>query len=188
MFEFRKLEIPGVILIVPQVYHDERGFFLETYKKREFAAAGIRVEFVQDNHSCSTKGTIRGLHYQLAPYGQAKLIKVLVGSVLDVAVDIRHGSPTFGRWASAVLSAQNKQMMWIPEGFAHGFLALEDGCEIFYKNSNEYHPEAMRSILWNDPAIDIDWGDIEDPILTAKDANAPTLAKAEINFVYGGEK
>ncbi len=181
-FEFQKLEIPDVILIKPKIFGDDRGFFMETYKKSDFEKIGIKKEFVQDNHSKSVKGVLRGLHYQLNPKPQGKLVRVVKGSILDVAVDIRKNSPTFGKWVSAVLSEENRHMLWVPEGFAHGFLTLEDA-EVLYKTTNEYSPELDRGILWNDEQIGIDWG-IENPILSDKDKKLPSLKDAEINFVY----
>ncbi len=185
-FEFVKLEIPEVILIKPKVFEDVRGFFMEAYKASVFAQAGINYAFVQDNHSKSKKGVLRGLHYQLEPKAQGKLVRCIKGKIWDVAVDIRRGSPTFGRWVAVELSEENKYMLWIPPGFAHGFLALED-CEIIYKCTEEYAPELDRGIIWNDPDIAISWP-IDNPILSAKDAKLPRLKDAEINFEYKSER
>jgi len=185
-FEFIRLEIPDVILIKPKVFEDERGFFLEVYKYSDFKQAGINCNFVQDNHSKSKKGTLRGLHYQLEPKAQGKLIRCIKGKIWDVAVDIRKGSPTFGKWVAVELTEENKWMLWIPSGFAHGFVALED-CEIIYKCTEEYAPELDRGIIWNDPDLAISWP-IENPILSQKDSNLPRLKDAEINFEYKGVK
>jgi len=186
-FDFRRLEIPDVVLINPKLFSDARGFFLETYKFSEFAKAGIYKPFVQDNLSFSKKGVLRGLHYQLNPSAQGKLVRVLRGTILDVAVDIRKGSPFFGRWVSEILSRKNGLMLWIPEGFAHGFLSLEDGTEVLYKNTEEYEPSLDRGIIWNDPQIGINWN-TEDPILSDKDKWHPLLKDAENNFIYGEKK
>ncbi len=185
-FEFVKLEIPEVILIKPKVFEDARGFFMEAYKASVFAQAGINYAFVQDNHSKSKKGVLRGLHYQLEPKAQGKLVRCIKGKIWDVAVDIRRGSPTFGRWVAVELSEENKYMLWIPPGFAHGFLALED-CEIIYKCTEEYAPELDRGIIWNDPDIAIPWP-TDNPILSPKDAKLPRLKDAEINFEYKSER
>jgi dTDP-4-dehydrorhamnose 3,5-epimerase len=171
-------------LIEPFVFGDERGFFMETYKKSEFEKAGIKYDFPQDNHSRSAKGVLRGLHYQLKPYEQGKLVRCVKGRIWDVAVDIRKGSPTFGKWVAVELSEENKRMLWIPPGFAHGFVALEDGTEIIYKVTKEYSPEHDRGIIWNDLTIGIEWP-IDNPILSKKDASLPTLEEAENNFIYG---
>ena len=178
-FEFERQEIKDVILIRPKVFGDNRGFFMETYKKSDFAANGITVEFNQDNHSKSTKGVLRGLHYQAAPYGQAKIIRCIKGKIFDVAVDIRPGSETFGKYVRIELSEENKCMLYIPAGFAHGFAALSDEVEIMYKTSGEYAPQADRGILWNDPDINIDWGIDFEPILSEKDQHQPKFC--EIN-------
>lgn len=168
-FEFEKQKIEDVILIKPRVFGDNRGFFMETYKKSEFFANGITVEFVQDNHSKSTKGVLRGLHYQAKPFGQAKLVRCVRGKVYDVAVDIRKNSKTFGQYVKVELSEENKNMLYIPNGFAHGFVALTDEVELVYKTSGEYAPSADRGILWNDKDINIDWEIDFQPILSGKD-------------------
>ena len=178
-FEFKKLSIPDVILVEPIVFDDERGFFLEGYKKSEFFANGIDVEFNQDNHSKSTKGVLRGLHYQLAPKAQAKLVRCIQGEIFDVAVDIRKNSPTFGKWVGEKLSAENKKMLFIPEGFAHGFVVLSETAELLYKASNEYSKEHDRGIFWNDSDIAIDWGIDFEPILSDKDKHQPLLKDIE---------
>lgn len=160
--------IPGVYLIRPQVHEDGRGFFFESYHQAKLEKAGIREVFVQDNHSRSRQNTLRGLHYQLK-YPQAKLCRVVQGEVLDVAVDIRVGSPYFGHWVSAVLSAENKQQILVPRGFAHGFLVLSETAEFLYKCSDFYNPEDEHGVLWNDPALKILWG-ISEPLISGKDA------------------
>lgn len=170
----------GVKLIEPRVFGDERGFFLESWNARSFAEAGIDAEFVQDNHSRSSAGVLRGLHYQLVR-PQGKLVRVASGRAFDVAVDIRRSSPSFGRWVGFELSAANKRMLWVPPGFAHGFLALEDGTDFLYKCTDFYAPEHDRSILWSDPEIGIEWPLAgAAPSLSAKDAAAPLLAEAEV--------
>lgn len=152
------LAIAEVILLTPRVFGDERGFFFESYNQRAFCeATGLTVEFVQDNHSRSVRGVLRGLHYQLAPRAQGKLVRVIQGAVFDVAVDIRPDSPTFGRWVGEVLSADNKRQLWIPPGFAHGFLTLTDSAEFLYKTTDYYSPEHERCIAWNDPDLAIAW-------------------------------
>ncbi len=178
-FEFKRLKIEEVILVIPKVFNDERGFFLEGYKKSEFEKNGINVEFNQDNHSKSTKGVLRGLHYQLPPKGQAKLVRCIRGKIFDVAIDIRRNSSTFGKWVGEILSEDNKNMLFIPEGFAHGFIVLSDEAELLYKASNEYSKEHDRGILWNDPDINIDWGINYTPILSEKDKNQPKLSEAK---------
>ena len=173
-FTFTHLAIPDVILIEPRVFPDERGFFMESYKYSEFSAFGIKERFVQDNHSHSTKGVLRGLHYQKAPKAQGKLVRVVVGEIFDVGVDIRKGSPTYGKWVGEVLSAENKRMLYIPAGFAHGFCVLSKEAEVLYKTTEEYAPEYDAGIIWNDPKIGIQWP-IEHPILSNKDAALPML-------------
>ena len=172
-----KLEtsLPGVCFIRPKVFEDPRGFFFESYHEAKFSDLGITGRFVQDNHSRSAKGTLRGLHYQLK-FPQAKLCRVIQGEVLDVAVDIRKGSPYFGKGVSAVLSAQNRLQIYIPKGFAHGFLVLSEAAEFLYKCDEIYHPEDEQGIIWNDPEIGIQWG-ISDPVLSNKDRQSPPLAK-----------
>ncbi len=174
-FEFVKLDIDGVVLVKPKVYGDHRGFFMETYKKSEFIANGITVEFNQDNHSKSTKGVLRGLHFQKSPYAQAKLVRCGRGRIYDVAVDIRPDSPTFGKYVKVELSEENKHMLFIPAGFAHGFVVLSDEAELLYKASGEYNAAADSGILWKDPDIGIDWGIDFDPILSEKDTTQSRL-------------
>jgi dTDP-4-dehydrorhamnose 3,5-epimerase len=164
----------GVVVIEPEVFGDARGYFLETYHRAKFAELGVRAEFVQDNHSRSAHRTLRGLHYQLR-FPQAKLCRVVAGEVLDVAVDIRIGSPTFGKWSAVVLSAENKRQIFIPRGFAHGFAVRSEAAEFIYKCDEFYHPEDEYGVAWNDPVLAIPW-EVEDPILSAKDRNYPALA------------
>jgi len=182
-FEFQKLSIPDVLLITPKVFNDRRGFFLETYKKSEFVINGVSDNFIQDNFSHSTRGTLRGLHYQIHPKAQAKLVMVFKGEVFDVAVDIRQGSPTFGQWVSVVLSEKKFQMLYIPVGFAHGFCVLSKEADFIYKVTEEYAPAYERGISWNDPSIGIECL-ISSPILSPKDIELPLLREAEYNFVY----
>ena len=167
--------IPDVLIIEPKVFGDERGFFLESYNRHAFkAATGLDVDFVQDNHSKSAKGVLRGLHYQSPPKAQGKLVRVVQGEVFDVAVDIRKGSPTFGRWAGEILSAENKKQLWIPPDFAHGFLTLSDTAEFLYKTTDYYSPEHERCIRWDDPTLGIEWPLQARPLVSAKDmAGAP---------------
>lgn len=173
-FEFEKFEIEGLMLVKPKVFGDNRGFFMETYKKSDFLKNGIEVEFVQDNHSKSCKGVLRGLHYQAAPKSQAKLVRCTKGRIYDIAVDLRKDSKTFSKWLKVELSEDNKNMLYIPEGFAHGFVVLSDVAELIYKTSTEFCPEFDRGLLWNDNTINIDWG-IDNPILSEKDKIQPTL-------------
>ena len=169
------LAIPEVLLIEPKVFGDARGFFFESFNQRAFnEATGLDVHFVQDNHSRSVRHVLRGLHYQLPPHAQGKLVRAVVGEVFDVAVDLRPDSPTLGRWAGAVLSAENKRQMWVPPGFAHGFLVLSEAAEFLYKTTDYYAPEYERSIRWEDPELGIDWPlDGALPQLSGKDAQAP---------------
>lgn len=173
----RETCLPGVLELRPKIFRDSRGFFLETYHQAKFAKLGIGNQFVQDNHSSSAKGTLRGLHYQLR-HPQAKLCRVLEGEALDVAVDIRVGSPTFGKWASVLLSAEEQNQIFIPIGFAHGFLALTDTVQFLYKCSDFYDPEDEGGILWNDPALDISWG-LAAPIVSEKDTKNPRLSEVD---------
>ncbi len=174
-------KIPGVILIEPAVLGDDRGFFLETYRKDLFEQNGLRADFIQDNHSRSSKGVLRGLHYQVAPKEQAKLVRVVKGEAFDVVLDIRAGSKTFGRWEGHVLSAENKKILFVPAGFAHGFLALEDDTEFIYKVSEVYSPSHERGILWNDPDVGISWPKPNRPyILSDKDQKFPLLKDLKV--------
>jgi dTDP-4-dehydrorhamnose 3,5-epimerase len=183
-FTFETLQIPEVRLIKPQVFGDARGFILETYKQTAFAAEGISETFVQINHSHSSAGVLRGLHYQKAPRAQAKLVTVISGAIFDVAVDIRVGSPTFGAWVGAELSGDNHYLLYIPSGFAHGFCVLSERVDVIYQATGEYSPEHERGILWNDPMIGIDWP-IQTPLLSSRDVVQPWLQDADNNFVYG---
>lgn len=173
-FRFHRLEISDLILIEPVVFGDNRGFFFEFYKRSDFLKAGITEEFVQDNHSCSLKGVLRGLHFQKEPEAQGKLIRCIKGEIFDVAVDIRRDSPTFGRWVSVILSEENKKMLYIPPGFAHGFQVLSDMAEVIYKTTKEYSPQHEAGIIWNDPQLNINWP-IKEPILSKRDMEWPSL-------------
>jgi len=178
--KFTPLAIPDVVLIEPQVFGDARGFFMETWQATRFAEAGIGATFVQDNHSGSSGGTLRGLHYQLVQT-QGKLVRVVAGEVFDVAVDLRRSSPTFGHWVGTALSAENKRLVWIPPGFAHGFYVTSDYAEFIYKCTDYYHPQSERTLLWNDPKVGVTWpipaG--SEPLLSAKDRAGLPLASAE---------
>ncbi len=174
-FEFERQKIKDVILVKPKVFGDNRGFFMESYKKSDFVKNGIDVDFVQDNHSKSSAHVLRGLHYQEAPFGQAKLVRCSRGRIYDVAVDIRKGSETFGEYVKVELSEDNKQMLYIPDGFAHGFVVLSDEAELLYKTSSEYAPQADRGLRWNDKDINIDWEIDFEPILSEKDMVQPLL-------------
>ena len=173
-------DIPGPVIIEPQIFGDDRGFFMETYQKRNFAAAGLPTDFAQDNHSGSRKGILRGLHYQLVR-PQGKLVRVVVGEVYDVAVDLRRSSAYFGRWVGVRLSVENKRIFWVPPGFGHAFYVLSDWAEFLYKATDFYAPEWERTILWNDPQIGIDWPllDGQPPLVSAKDAAGRPLNQAE---------
>lgn len=178
-FEFEKLKLDGLVLIKPRIFKDDRGFFIESYKKREFAQAGIPEDFVQDNHSKSSKGVLRGLHYQRKGAAQGKLVRCISGAMLDVGVDIRRGSPTFGKWAAVELTAENSHMLYLPPGFAHGFLVLSKTAEIMYKCTSEYSPNDEGGILWNDPEIGIEWP-VQTPLLSGRDAALPLLKDAKL--------
>lgn len=181
--EFIRTEIPDVLVIKPRVFKDARGYFMETYRSDLFAAQGLPTDFVQDNMSSSVKGTLRGLHYQLAPFAQGKLVRVLRGAVYDVAVDLRRASPTFGKWVGVILSEENRLSMFIPEGFAHGFYVLSDTAEFHYKCTRLYAPQAERGIIWNDPDLAVDWPiQGNELILSSKDAANPRFQDAEMNF------
>lgn len=173
--------IPDVKIIEPMVFEDERGFFFESYNNKKFEEGiGRKLTFVQDNHSQSSKGVLRGLHYQLPPHAQGKLVRVVKGEVFDVAVDIRKSSPTYGLWVAETLSAENKKQLWIPEGFAHGFLTLSETAEFLYKTTAFYAPAFERCIIWEDPDIDIDWSKELSPQVSIKDQDGDTLARAEV--------
>jgi dTDP-4-dehydrorhamnose 3,5-epimerase len=179
--QFTPTAIPDVVLIEPRVFQDERGFFLETFQARKYEPVGIHSPLVQDNHSGSRRGVLRGLHYQIR-CAQGKLVSVSVGEVFDVAVDLRRSSPTFGRWVGASLSAQNRLQMWIPPGFAHGFCVTADWAEICYKVTDYYNPECERTLLWNDSEIGVRWPlpDGAAPVLSPKDAQGTALSRAEL--------
>ena len=172
--------IPGLLLLEPTIHEDERGFFFESFNQKRFEdATGLNIRFVQDNHSRSVKRVLRGLHYQIRR-PQGKLLRVTAGEVFDVAVDLRRSSPTFGKFAGIVLSAENKKQLWIPEGFAHGYLVLSEAAEVLYKTTDYYTPEHERCLIWNDPDVGIDWPKDGEPILSAKDRLGLTLSKAEV--------
>lgn len=171
-------EIPEVLIIEPQVFGDDRGFFYESFNQKVWEdATGLKTRFVQDNHSRSIKGVLRGLHYQLPPAAQAKLVRCVVGEAFDVAVDIRRSSPTFGKWVGQKLSAENKRQLWIPEGFAHGFLVLSEVAEILYKTTAFYDPQTEQCIAWDDPGLGIDWPLQSAPLLSKKDAVAVRMTE-----------
>ncbi|ABW66822.1 dTDP-4-dehydrorhamnose 3,5-epimerase [Desulfosudis oleivorans] len=178
-------DITGVRIIEPDVFEDARGFFMETYQRQRYAGYGVDVDFVQDNLSFSSAGTLRGLHYQY-PFAQEKLVHVISGEIYDVAVDVRRGSPTFGRWVGTALSSANRRQFFIPKGFAHGFLVVSDTALVTYKCGDYYHPEADRTLRWDDPALIIDWG-TKTPLLSPKDAAAPSLKDIPSGYlpVYG---
>lgn len=171
--------IPDVIVFEPDVFGDDRGFFMETWRKKDFAEAGIGPDFVQDNHSKSAQGILRGLHYQI-PNPQGKLVRVISGKVFDVAIDLRRNSPTFGKWVSEIISSENKKQVWVPQGFAHGFLVMSESAEFVYKCTDYYAPQHERCIVWDDPELGIEWPKLEhDPVLSEKDANGSSFTKAE---------
>lgn len=178
--KFSATSIPDVIVVEPVVFGDDRGFFMETWQVRKFARGGIDAAFVQDNHSKSVQGTLRGLHYQMS-HPQGKLVRVLAGTVYDVAVDLRRSSPTFGRWVGETLSAENKKMLWVPPGFGHGFYVMSDTAEFFYKCTDFYAPEHERCIRWDDPSLAIDWPLVggRDPLLSEKDEGGLSFREAE---------
>lgn len=178
-FEFENTEIKGVILVKPRVFGDDRGFFLETYKKEDFEKAGIIDEFIQDNHSKSSFGVLRGLHYQKEPNAQSKIVRCTKGKIIDVAVDIRKNSPTFLKWVKVELSEENKYQLYIPKGFAHGFVALSDVVEVMYKVSGKYSPSNEGGIKWNDPDINVDWGIDFEPLLSEKDKNSKNIKETD---------
>ena len=178
-----KTKIEGLLIIDPQVFGDERGFFLETYNQEKYKEAGVEYDFVQDNLSKSAKGVLRGLHYQVNPCAQGKLIQVIQGAVLDVAVDIRFGSPTFGQYVSVELDEKNKKQFWISPGFAHGFISLADETVFSYKCTSLYRPESERGIMWNDSDLNIDWK-IKNPIVSEKDGKNKLFKDIEEDFVY----
>jgi dTDP-4-dehydrorhamnose 3,5-epimerase len=177
--EVVKTAIPDILLIKPSVFNDTRGFFMESFNQLKWSeATRLDTYFVQDNHSCSARGVVRGFHCQMENV-QAKLVRVVVGSIFDVALDLRKSSPTFGQYVSAVLSAENRHQLWIPEGFSHAFMALEDNSEVIYKTTNYYHPESEQSIKWDDPNIDVQWPDPGAPVLSDKDSSAILFSEAK---------
>lgn len=180
---FEPQSIPEVILVKPRIFKDDRGFFSEAYKQSLYQANGIAKTFVQDNRSRSSFGTLRGLHYQLNPKAQGKLVSVVRGEILDVAVDIRKGSPSFGKWVGAILNEENQHQLYVPAGFAHGFAVLTEVADLAYKTTAEYSAEHARGILWNDPALAINW-QIETPLLSEKDQKQPLLKDSDNNFAF----
>ena len=177
-FTFKQLNIPDVVLVQSKSFSDDRGFFFESFKESEFLSGGIDKKFVQDNFSHSIRGVIRGLHFQKTPKAQAKLVSVLKGEIFDVAVDIRKNSPTYGKWVSEILSENNHKLLYIPEGFAHGFCVLSEEADVLYKVSNEYSPENEHGIIWNDPKLNIDWP-ISKPIVSSNDSKLPLFENLE---------
>ncbi len=184
-FTVQRLAISDVVLVTTRAFADARGFFMEAFKGSEFSALGLPDHFVQDNHSYSRQGVLRGLHYQLEPAAQGKFVMAARGEVFDVAVDLRRGSPTYGKWVGATLSDVNHAMLWVPQGFAHGFYVMSEEAYVVYKVTHEYAPDLDRGIRWNDPDIGVSWPGTA-PVLSEKDARAPLLREAEINFRYEG--
>jgi dTDP-4-dehydrorhamnose 3,5-epimerase len=182
-FQFTRLELPDVILIEPQVFPDPRGFFMETYKHSDFRAQGINEVFIQGNHSRSSQGVLRGLHYQKQPKGQGKLVRTVAGEIYDVVVDIRKGSPNYAKWVGVSLSSENKAMLYVPPGFAHGFCVTSDVAEILYMATEEYAPAFEAGVIWDDAEININWP-IRNPSLSHKDRQWPSLRDADNNFQY----
>jgi dTDP-4-dehydrorhamnose 3,5-epimerase len=182
-FKFKRLDIPDVILVDAQAFPDNRGFFMESFKESAFISGGINTRFVQDNYSYSVKGVLRGLHYQKNPMAQAKLVMALRGEIFDVAVDVRKGSPTYGKWIGEILSEQNKKLLYVPRGFAHGFVVLSDEANVLYKVDAEYSPDHERGVVWNDQEVGVAWP-VANPLLIKKDQELPTLKGADNNFVY----
>lgn len=180
-FRFQRLELPEVLLIEPEVHRDSRGWFCETYKRSEFARFGLEAPLVQENHSFSLAGVLRGLHYQNPPRAQGKLVRAVAGEIFDVAVDIRKDSCTYKRWVAVHLSAENRRMLYIPPGFAHGFCVVSEAAEVVYQTTEEYAPELEAGIRWNDPELGIEWP-VRQPILSPRDATLPLLAEADNQF------
>jgi dTDP-4-dehydrorhamnose 3,5-epimerase len=179
-----KTDLPGLVIIEPKVFEDERGYFFESYHEGKLSQQGVQTTFIQDNQSKSSYGVIRGLHYQLDPHAQTKLVRVLEGKIYDVAVDVRKGSTTFGKWFGIELSAENKKQLYVPQGFAHGFSVLSETAVVFYKCDNLYHPASEGGILYNDPDLGIDWKvDLEKAVLSPKDKALPLLKNANANFI-----
>ena len=184
---FIKTEFPGLLIFEPKIWGDERGYFFESYNQKAFIAADISINFIQDNQASSSYGVIRGLHYQLDPYAQTKLIRVLSGNIIDVAVDIRKNSPTYGKAYTIELSAENKKHLLVPKGFAHGYSVISETAEVFYKCDEFYNKESEGGIAYNDPALNIDWGvDNDKAIISEKDRQHPGLSECNNNFVYEG--
>jgi len=181
--QFIETSIPGLLIVKPQVFADDRGYFFESFSERKFKGAGINFHFVQDNESKSQKGVLRGLHFQNPPHAQGKLVRVIKGAVLDVAVDIRKGSPTYGKYEIVELTGSNKTLLWIPPGFAHGFVTLENDTVFFYKCTNSYNKESEGSIRWDDPDLNIQWN-ITNPILSEKDKVSPLFKDFESQFFF----
>ena len=179
--EFIKTQVPDVIIVKPKVFSDERGFFMESFQKMKFKEAGIAYDFVQDNHSSSKQGTLRGLHYQIT-HTQGKLVRAVVGEIFDVAVDLRKSSPTFGKWVGVFLSDENKEQLWVPPGFGHGFYALTIQADVLYKATDYFDPEGERCIRWDDPDIDINWPLLDEstPIISKKDLAGSSFRDAEL--------
>jgi dTDP-4-dehydrorhamnose 3,5-epimerase len=181
-----KTQIPDLLIVEPKVFDDDRGYFFESYNLQKYSDNGISMNFIQDNQSKSSYGVLRGLHYQLAPFAQTKLVRVLEGTIFDVAVDIRKNSPTYKQWFGLELSAENKKQLLIPKGFAHGFSVLSPTAVVLYKCDSLYHPESERGIVYNDPSLNIDWKiNLKDAVVSCKDQVHPELEKAEMNFIYG---
>jgi dTDP-4-dehydrorhamnose 3,5-epimerase len=179
--QITETNLPGLLVIDPTVFGDDRGYFLESYNLETFKAAGLETDFVQDNESKSSKGVLRGLHFQEPPFAQGKLVRVARGAVMDISVDIRKDSSTYGKWVAYELSERNKRMLWIPPGFAHGFVTLEDDTIFIYKCTNLYNRESENSIRWNDPDLNIDWG-VENPVISDKDLRAPFFKALQSPF------
>jgi dTDP-4-dehydrorhamnose 3,5-epimerase len=177
--DIKKTKIPEVVVLEPKVFGDERGFFLESYNQKRFEEIGLGRNFVQDNHSRSARNVLRGLHYQLGQ-PQGKLVRVVAGAIWDVAVDLRRSSPTFGQWVAEEISAENKRMLWVPEGFAHGFVVISESADVLYKTTDFYAPSAERSLLWNDPQLGIPWPLSGEPLLSQKDRAGALLSQAEV--------
>ena len=186
-FSFTSLDIPEVILVESKSFPDQRGYFLESFKESDFTNNGIKTKFVQDNFSHSINGVLRGLHYQKNPKAQAKLVIALRGEIFDVAVDIRKGSPTYGKWIGEILSETNHKLLYIPEGFAHGFCVLSEEADVLYKVNNEYSPKDEMGIIWDDSDVKIEWP-IDKPILHEKDSQLPSLKNTDNNFIYTRDK
>ena len=181
MFTFKETKIKDVYIIEPKVFGDNRGYFMETYRKEDFDKAGLKYNFVQDNQSKSKKGVLRGLHYQKT-FPQTKLVRVISGEAFDVAVDLRKNSPTYGEWVGEILSSENKKMLMIPRGFAHGFMVLSETAEFIYKCDEVYHPEDEGGIMWNDPDVGVKWPSDIEPLLSEKDQKHPSLKESKISF------